>query len=348
MTRRNDDELRIAYPDLLAQEADEATIRAIRNLDTYYRVELPPAVRLRGLWARVGQDRGLPAARAPWRGSWRGWAQGFVLALVCTALIVAASGATATDNPANLGPPTNSVSQFLPLGSFRRISAAARDHGRAEVLFIGTRIDGQSAVERWPVVKALEQFGIISGLVPSNPVCCNGEASFDWTHVKYRSRYVAFVHKDVLDRNLRRLDRLSPFETKLFNKYLRLPLPSGYSSSEIYQVTLHNVNGPREFPLLLVGHYLQTSVGNLFPGDFDSILPAGATPAPSSMLARSYAAIHSVLEKGYGKTADDKALVYDFNVETNIISALICHADRLQPRSVCSRPAIRRILRHVK
>jgi hypothetical protein len=35
---------------------------------------------------------------------------------------------------------------------------------RAQVLFIGTQADIFSAIERWPMVKALEQFGTLSGV----------------------------------------------------------------------------------------------------------------------------------------------------------------------------------------
>lgn len=66
-----------------------------------------------------------------------------------------------------MGKPMNTVSTraYFPLSGFHAGAPALRNDFRPEVLFIGTLDphDEYSAIERWPVLKALEQFGSFSG-----------------------------------------------------------------------------------------------------------------------------------------------------------------------------------------
>ncbi len=90
-------------------------------------------------------------------------------------LVVGALPAMAASTNPNLGPPTNtfSANPYFPLSGFQKTGPDLRSHGLPELLWIGTAWlgDPDSDWERWPVIKALEQFGTFSNLVPARPVC---------------------------------------------------------------------------------------------------------------------------------------------------------------------------------
>lgn len=119
----------------------------------------------------------------------------------CLTLTAGGARAATTATITDLGPPTNDVPNYVPLGAFHRIRTTLRQGAMPEFLFIGTQIDAKSAVERWAAVKALDQFGTFSGIAPSLTSPCLpkthvslggcGEPTFDWEHARYRSRYVA-------------------------------------------------------------------------------------------------------------------------------------------------------------
>lgn len=129
-----------------------------------------------------------------------------------------------------MGKPSNATGRDVhdPLGGFRRVGPTRYAGPRAEFLWIGSEAgqDGWSADQRWPVIKALQQFGTFSGLRAA-PQRCDlvlGQHScrvptFDWSHAVYRSRYVSFVHRELLDSNSRDYQRLLPWEHKLFVRY---------------------------------------------------------------------------------------------------------------------------------
>jgi hypothetical protein len=50
-----------------------------------------------------------------------------------------------------------------------------------------------------------------------------------------------------------------------------------------------------------------------------------------------------------GKPANgiEQSLIPNINAEANVMTALICHADGSKPKSVCGRPVIKSLLRHV-
>jgi hypothetical protein len=65
------------------------------------------------------------------------------------------------------------------------------------------------------------------------------------------------------------------------------------------------------------------------------------------MQSMTFAQVQSALISGK-EPWSNSTLVADVNAEANAITALICHADGKKPASVCSRPAIKVILKHVK
>lgn len=295
--------------------------------------------------------------------------QVFLGLLCCFAmLILGARGSAmpgwAASDVTNLGAPTAAAPSSLAYGlGVRHLRTAVRAGAKAELLFLGTLVDGGSAAERWPVVKALNQFGALSSANPVVSRDClyqvvsmvprlqcipteehgftTGLATFDWSHAVYHSRYLAFVHKDLIDQNLRMRAKLSPLERSLFNRYVAR---SGFNN--YHDTVWHTAvdrptyqDGSRQFPLLAVGRYVETVSNLAIPGDLNS--STGRTVLP-------FAAVQQSLMTGRAEGGAPATLVPDYNAETNVITALICAADGLKPHAVCARPVIRHILTALK
>jgi hypothetical protein len=84
----------------------------------------------------------------------------------------------------------------------------------------------------------------------------------------------------------------------------------------------------------------------LYDTDFVSGQRPGneGSPAVYATFAEAQQSLASGLPAGHLPPS----LIRDVNIETNIITALICHADHGQPAKVCTRPVIKRLLRHVR
>jgi len=292
--------------------------------------------------------------------------------LCCFAMFIlgpsgsAAPGWAASD-VTNLGAPTAAVPVTLAYGlGVRHVRTAVRAGGKAELMFLGTLVDDGSAAERWPVVKALNQFGTLSGVSPVVSRGCiyqlvalvprlqcapteehgfiTGLATFDWSHAVYHSRYLAFAHQDLIDQNLRMRAKLSPLERSLFNRYVALPGFNNYHDTVWHTAvdthTVQTLQTPlRRFPLLAVGRSVETVSNVAISGDLNS--STGRTVLP-------FAAVQQSLMKGRAEGGAPATLVPDYNAETNVIIAMICAADGLQPHTVCARPVIRTILSALK
>jgi len=292
--------------------------------------------------------------------------------LCCFALFIlgtsgsAMPGWAASDVP-NLGAPTTAVPNTLASGlGVRHLRTTLRAGGKAELLFLGTLVDNGSTAERWPVVKALTQFGTLSGvssvvsrdclyqlvaLVPRLQCApteehgfITGLATFDWSHAVYHSRYLTFVHNDLIDQNLRMRAKLSPLERSLFIKYVALPGFNNYHDTVWHTAADQNsveasLHFSHRFPLLAIGRSVETDSNVAIWGDLNS--STGRTVLP-------FAAVQQSLMTGRAQGGAPATLVPDYNAETNVITARICAADGLQPHAVCARPVIRTILTALK
>jgi hypothetical protein len=364
---KSDATIRIEYADLLAGEEDQPTLDLIRGLETRFQPGDPweelPAVPLAGQLHACQP----PASRRPdrrRRGFRRLTPAGAILAvaLLGVSIVLAASGIL------NLGAPTNDVAgnPYTPLSGFHRIGTVLRAHLRPELLMITAQNDSWTGAEAWALVKALDQFGTFSQVsattVPapivyqaetsnSNPLTKirEPEPTFDLSHAVYRSRYLVFVHKYVLDAKNQVYQRLNAAEQRLYARYARSALPDGSHDPDNFLGTLNNKD-PRtnhRFPLIAAGGYLQTESNILFPLDF---LIAGPGSNPQQQTLPHYATFDEVqgsLATGKPATGIEHSLISNINAEANVITALICHADGSQPRSVCGRHVIKSILRHV-
>lgn len=275
----------------------------------------------------------------------------------------------------DLGKPADvaSTNNYFPLSGFHRVGKSGPAHGKVRLVFIGTLSteDSRSAVERWPVVKALDQFGQFTGVKAVDMRCsghgtttltCPGLPTFDWSHARYRSNYVAFDHKDILGLNgSTYFQRLSTAELALYNRYARVPLPPGLSQQQkkvllkrdpyaVMQTVTVSTYGQtsRGLPLIGVGGYVQTVSQVVQPGDFEvaATPPLGTPQAITPAIVQSFATIENDLRANRDPAGDH--LAEDVNAEANIMTALICHADGMKPKNVCGRSVIKAILKDVK
>ncbi|MDQ2744161.1 MAG: DUF929 family protein [Chloroflexota bacterium] len=249
------------------------------------------------------------------------------LLAVAVAAFIGANPTVAAGGSLDLGKPTSAMPQ-PPTGAFRRIGRTLQAHGRPELLFIGTQGDDWSAAERWPVIKALAQFGTWSGLASSTGMSgptansnFGAVATFDWLHAQFHSRYLTVVHKDVQDRGSHPLQRLSSLEATLLRRYAPADDPRTSAT----------------WPLVVIGNYVMHGPG----------LPVGYFQ-DNQLHNYSFDTIQSGLQRGLSGYDPLSRLVTDINQETNVEIALICHADGKKPSKVCQRGVIRHILKHVR
>jgi hypothetical protein len=282
-----------------------------------------------------------------------------------------------------------STAAYFPLSGFHRVGTSLPARGKPELLFIGAqgprfeRIN----VERWPVVKALEQFGTLTGVKAVDRTCItlhrgnmNGQScsipTFYFSHVHYRSRYLTFTSKDLVrstgiapgDFKDRLFQLLTLQENAVFARYARFKgQPYCSKTSASGHITLYHCSKPidyilatifpdttsppsRTLPLVAVGHYLQTVSQDVGPSDLTNLVPN--TPPPGRI-------VYSGVTEGLpfdtvrqalatGKDPQGSLLVEHVNAEANIITALICHADGKKPASACDRPVIKTILKSVR
>jgi hypothetical protein len=227
--------------------------------------------------------------------------------------------------------------------------------------------DALSAAERWPVVKALEQFGSFSGL-QSGPRLCRppvqqqnnqGQmvlgipctlATIDWSHGIYHSRYVVFDHRDLLDTQGHAGAPLSATEQQLYRRYVE----SGpHAADNIVDLHVYStVPTDKHFPLVAIDAYLETDPQIPLAGDLagspEHLTSNVRPPLPMNAYldALQFGDVQTALAAGKSP-ASNPQLVQDVNAEANVMIALICHADGGQPKSVCSRPVVRRLLHSI-
>lgn len=202
-----------------------------------------------------------------------------------------------TENPA-FAPPK------LP-GYFKKVSNEPVSlENKPYFLYVGAQFCPFCAAERWSLVKALSNFGTWSGLGPDTSA--DEEAGFeriptyDFVGAKYESKYIAFGHKEVADRNGRPIpgQELTDFEKKWFNQY--------------------DPRGGVPF-LFINGQYAQ--------------LAAGYSPALLS--GKTFAEIKQDVESNA-----NTPLVAAINAEASILTAYICKSTNNQPSEVCARSDI--------
>jgi hypothetical protein len=218
-----------------------------------------------------------------------------------------------------LGTLTHDTILYTPLGRYSRHgSSIPRRQGKPLVLFVSALYDGPSAAERWALVKALSQFGSFTGLgAGSSNQAVKGQPAvtvptFNLLHAHYHSRYIAFDHRDVQDSNAQALQRLSPSDSKLVARF-------------------------QYIPVLIVGNYY-LSRPMVTTDEF----------VGTNKQAFSFDQVHGALASNYGGYNLLGQLISDINSETNILVALMCHADGGKPSTACSGSTVRGLLKHIR
>jgi hypothetical protein len=363
------------YADILGEQPEERATSIVDSLDAgYHSLRAPHALRA---WRPTLHDATTEATPAdtPSRpgATRRRYARVGPIALLLAALITGV--ALAATQITNLGKPVNitSTNSYFPLSGFHRMSSALSkaQPRKAALTFIGTNSspanspfqDPWSAAERWPVVKALSQFGTLTKVVPLTQNCspdprvrhsvCN-TPTFNWIRARYKSKYIAFAHADLLDINNHCLQPLTSAELALYDRYVHphssLHKPKGDCYDAFHLLLTHYSSGTHQFPLLAVGGYVQTVSQVIVPGDLNETLVGPVTPGTTYSMSLGSGLPFNIVQQDLIADRDppNTHLVEDVNGEANIIIALICHADGKKPASVCNRTVIKAILKHVK
>jgi hypothetical protein len=269
--------------------------------------------------------------------------------LIAVTITLSGGVATAASDITYLGRPTDQVSPLVhfPLSGFHRVGKPLHEAGRGEVLWLGTATGNTSLPERWPVVKALTQFGSFSGIKALDGRCQMASVgpfrgqnfcaapTFDWSHAGYRSAFVFFDHKDLTNSSGRLFQRMNRQEQTVFDRYA-----AGPGSTERKRIMR-----ALRLPLLLVGGYLQTVSQIVVSGDFGK--PVTGSSGSGSYTGLAFDEVQSALVSGR-EPNPGSALVINVNAEANILTALICRGDGLKPATVCGRAAIETILKHIE
>jgi hypothetical protein len=359
-----------SYEDILGDDPSAEDLHLVRSLERLHRAALPVARdRLIGVVLRRHIRHGAASVERPHRllpraARWlpRRRLSPAALVLTLALLVSGVSLVLAASGIINLGTPTGatSPSPVFPLSGFHRAGASLHAFARPELLFISAANDDPSAAERWALVKALDQFGTLANVstatapprvvVPPSVRYYGGSVpTFDLSHATYRSRYLTFVHKDVLDSSNAPYQHLNATEQQLYARYARSSLPSLQHDVDNFRGTMLNADqNPRHrFPLIDVGGYLQTESNVLFY--LDLLLSQTGPTAPQGYPDfATFDEVQQSLQTGTPAPGILPTLIPDVNAEANIITALICHADGSRPKSVCGRPTIKQILRHVR
>jgi len=402
---RSESELEAGYPDLLDGADDPALLRVAQVLDAGYNLHRAPngirsmsPVRPAGhIWDAL-DTLGHPEPADPvgpkrWRIHTKLYTA-FTLVAACAVLLatgISMAGPT-TSSIAYLGPPASVVSTASerPLDGFHRVSTFVRRGGKPELIFLAAQVPGARTIniERWPLVKALSQFGRLTGIKAVDKHCvpvASGPTAgleictiptYDLSHARYSSPYLAFDSKDLV-RTVGSKDRafqpLSPIEKTLFDRYVRYRskpkclkldkfgspiLVNGQflsytctSFANYIDAAIFNQTS-RVLPLIAVGDYLQTVSQIMISGDFVETIPLTPTPdskvpSPTEERVSSFDADRNAMLTGRAPFLLS-GLVRNVNSEANVITALICHATKNQPKSVCTRPTIKQILKSVR
>lgn len=315
--------------------------------------------------------------------------QGGRLVLAAVLLLTVSGVALAATTVTNLGKPTEiqSTAAYFPLSGFHRVSTSFEVHGKPELVFIGAQGPRYEHVnvERWPLIKALQQFGTLSGVKAVERTCTTFNThfirnavgcsipTFDLSKAYYTSRYIEFSSKDLVqssgltpgDIKVQLFQRLNSTEAMLFNRYARFK-GQPYCSTTKTSVQMHPCSKPidyitatlfpdsshpsRTLPLIAIGHYVQTVSQDVGPSDL--AVTVGNTPTPGTIVyagvsqGMPFNTVRQALANG--KDPQGSLLVEHVNAEANIITALICRVDGKRPASVCTRASIQQILKHVK
>jgi hypothetical protein len=188
------------------------------------------------------------------------------------------------------------------LGGFQQVEdQSAPVQGRLPVLFVSAQYCVFCAAERWALVDALERFGTLSQISPSQSAIADGVntpiPTYDLTRAQFASPVVDFQHVDIADQHGNPLQQLTAAQQSRLDQY-----------------------DPRGgIPFLDIGDvYVQVSSGY----------------APSLLQGLSFAQVQQAL-------ADPTSTVgQTIHQEGTRITALVCKLAGSAPQAACQDPAV--------
>jgi hypothetical protein len=98
---------------------------------------------------------------------------------------------------------------------------ALTQDGKPEVLHIGADWAPYDAAERWALAAALSRFGTLTGLGHTASKAADVDpntATISFAGAGYTSDYVSVVFKDIQDRDMKSLDKLTAAEQQIFSE----------------------------------------------------------------------------------------------------------------------------------
>jgi thiol-disulfide isomerase/thioredoxin len=199
-------------------------------------------------------------------------------------------------------PPQPSNVNLLPPGT-----AAVEEGGKPTVTYIGAEYCPFCAVERWPMVVALSQFGEFSGLDSTTsappPETLPNTPTVTFAGSTYTSDYITFSSAETQTRDFQPLEELTPTQQELFDTY------------NVVSVT----GSDGAIPWVMMG--------NLYTW-------AGSQYDPSVLDGKDFDQIVTELQD---PTTD---VAKEIGGSANYITAMICQLTNGQPEDVCSRDVI--------
>jgi hypothetical protein len=217
-------------------------------------------------------------------------------------------GSTGTVVAASLGNPTNDPP--IQSGSmFQPIHRLVRLSGKPEVLFVGAQYCSFCAAERWAIVKALGQFG-------------------SWSNVHRATQGgTSAGFKAVPTFDLTKASYQSKYVALVSKDYLDYNGNPLQTLNNREQALFQQYDPQGGTPMVLVADYKMLGSG-YSPGNIDG---------------QSFSAVQSALQQGGSNN-----FVHVINAEANAITAILCHADGMQPSRVCGRPVIKQAAAKLK
>jgi hypothetical protein len=137
--------------------------------------------------------------------------------------------------------------------------------------------------------------------------------TFYLVHAHYHSKYVAFSHTEVDD-----------------------SYGKAYQKLSVADSTIVRATGLQYLPIIVAGDYM-LSRPMVVAQEFKS--PDGQTYA--------FDQIRAALASHYNKLDALGQLISDINAETNVLTAIICHATDDRPGSVCGFKSIQKLEKHI-
>ncbi len=176
--------------------------------------------------------------------------------------------------------------------------------GKPEILYVGAEYCPFCAAERWSVVEALSRFGSFSGLqltTSSSTDTYPNTPTLTFVKAKYTSDTVAFVSREISDRQQAPLQSLTSAQQALVNKYDAAPYVPSASAGSI--------------PFIDIG---------------GKYIISGAQYSPELLAGKSEAQVAAALSN------PDSAIAKGAIGSANLLTAAICATTGQKPAAVCT------------